>query len=256
MPAPVPIWKGLAAGALAEQVSSGEFKLAERITYKQIFCGRYEDCTNFANLHPRASLWSITVAGLGSGIFIVDDSTAVRDPRKGNTAMVTINYTYLASVPPPEFACTPFEINPPCERNGFFAELTQQDLQQAKTQYNSATARGQTTLTNAIAAGVNSTTITSLINKWLKGEETYYQAGFKVVYTQYAYTLGGAVSGGGVIQSPFGRVPAGFMGNVPGGLSWLRQADELSWNNGLWKLTQTWIGAPGGWWDTDLYPAG
>ena len=249
MSANSPIWKGLPPGALTETAESGRLRLAERITYAQQLAGRYADAFAFANSHPRGSIWTISVSG-ATGLFCVDDTSL--DLQKGGKGVVTVNYLYLGVTPPDEFALTPFEINPPIEKNPCFASLTKDDLDKARTAFNAATAAGQTTLTNAITSTTNNALTTSLINKWLRGEETYYLAGFKFQHTLQSFSAPEGFEGG-VIQEPFGA----FAGYVSGaGLEWLRQADELVWSNGIWKLTRTWIGAPSGHWDSDLYPAG
>ncbi len=92
--------------------------------------------------------------------------------------------------------------------------------------------------------------INKLVKKWLEGKETFYQAALRFCYTQFSYS-GFTMNLGGFRQSPTGP----FASQAPGSMSWLRQADELSWNNGIWKRTMNWLGAnasPG--WDSDLYP--
>ena len=246
-----PNWRGYTDGTLIETPRSGAFKMAERITFVQEFEGKYGDAFIYTNAHPRGSLWYISIASgnISNAVFYVEDSALVTDPKTGSKATVTVNYVYLASVPPDEWSLTPFEVNPPIERHSYFSALTQADLKKARTSYNSATAAGQTSIDAAIAGTSNATLCQALVNKWLRGEETFYLAGFKCQHTMYYGTVPTGISKGGFIQTPFGT----FSGNVPSGLAWLRQADELVWNNGLWKLTQVWVGAPSGWWDSDLY---
>lgn len=246
MPANSPIWKGLPSGTLVELAGSGQLKLAERITFMQKFGGRYLDCLTFANSHPRGSTWYISLGGVPN-LFQTEDATCEHE--KGGKGTATINYVYLGSVPPEEFALTPFEINPKIEKHKYFKTLTDADRKTAKQAFNAASAAAQATLDAAVSAKLNSALMTSLINKWLKGEENYYLAGFKFQHTLY-FTTSPSTDPGGYIQDPFGS----FSGYVSGaGLSWLRQADEVCWNNGLWKVTRTWIGGPAGNWDTDLY---
>jgi hypothetical protein len=247
VPANSPIWKGLPSGTLTELVGSGQLKYAERITYVQKFGGRYYDCLLFANSHPRGSTWYITL-GVAANLFQVEDTTL--DSEKGGKGNVTVNYVYLGSTPPEEFALTPFEINPKIEKHSYFAALTPDDIKAAKQAYNAATAAGSATMTSAIASKVNAVNIKALIDKWLRGQETYYLAGFKFQHTLY-FTSAPNGDPGGYIQNPFGSFAAYVAG---AGLSWLRQSDEVVWNNGLWKLTRTWIGGPAGQWDTDIYP--
>jgi hypothetical protein len=244
MAAPVPIWKGYSG--LVEVPQSGTFRAAERVSFTQVFEGKYSDGFTYWNARPRGSAWTFTVVGV-SADFVVEEST-LELVDKGGRARITTLYLYLGSVPPDEWSMVPFEINPAIERHTFFSTLTQEDLRKAKALFNAATAAGQTAIQGVIASTTNATLTTNLVNKWLRGEETFYLAGFKFQHTLY-FTSAPTTSEGGFIQTPTGA----FSGYIPGGMSWLRQADELIWSNGLWKLTRTWIGAPGGWWDTDLY---
>lgn len=248
MSANSPIWKGLASGSLTETAESGQLKLAERVTLMQQFRGRYADTVTYAVAHRRGSHWTLTLANGLTGYYYVEDATC--DQEKGGKGTVTVNYTYLGIMPPDEFALPPFEINPPAEKNAFFATLTQYDLQKARAAFNAATAAGKTSISNAIEGTTNKILTRSLVNKWLKGEETFYLAGFTFQHTIFS-AKAPAASKGGFIQAPFGA----FSGYVSlSGMSWLRKADEPIWSNGIWKLTRTWVGAPAGHWDTDFYP--
>jgi len=244
-----PIWKGLPVGTLTYLPDSGQMKLAERITVQQKFAGRYNDCLLFAVAHPRGSIWTITFNG-APNLFQVEDCDL--DAQKGGKGFVTVNYLFLGLTPPDEFSLTPFEINPPIERNAFFATLSEDDLNLARGLLKPSSDQALISIMNAVNASANKTLIQSLANKWLKGEETYYLAGFKFQHTIYSFTAPNG-DAGGYIQAPFGA----FAGYIGAGLnvSWLRQSDEVVWANGLWKLTRTWIGGPPGQWDPDLYSA-
>ena len=244
-----PIWKGLPGGALTETPESGGLVMAERCTYTQALRGRKSDAYTFALAHPRGSQWYLSLGdSFGEGLFYVEDCNVATD--KGGKGTVTTKYVYLGIVPPDEFSLPPFEVNPALQKHPFFATLTEDDLAVARQSYNAATANGQTSLKNAITGRPNADLITKLINKWLKGEETYYLAGYTFMHTVF-FSTAPSESKGGFIENPWGS----FAGYVSAsGLQWLRKADEVGWSNGLWKLTRTWIGGPAGHWDTDLYP--
>jgi len=252
------IWKGISenpalSGPLVATAESGGFKFAERITYMEQLAGRYMDAFIYANAHHRGSIWTVVIgSGVGAtaGSFCVEDCSL--DSAKGGKGVVTVNYLYLGLTPPDEFSVTPFEITPAIERNGYFSALTQDDLKKARGTFNAASAIGQTSIVNAIDGTTNKVLTKALVNKWLKGEETFYLAGLKFQHTLYSFVAPSA-SLGGIIQFPFGAF-AGYVSSA--GMSWLRQSDEVIWSNGVWKLTRTWLGAPNGHWDTDLYPAG
>ena len=247
MPANPPIWKGYSAGNLIETVGSGTIHCAERVTYKQQFAGRKADAIAFALAHPRASQWWLLVNG-AYGLFYVEESNC--ETEKGGKGIVTVTYTYLGIVPPDEFALTPFEINPAIQKNLFFAGLTDDDVKAARQAFDSATSQGQTSITNAISTRDNAGLILELVNKWLRGEETYYLAGFTFAHTLF-FSAAPIGDKGGYIQQPYGPFSPYV---AQSGIQWLRLADEVTWSNGLWKLTRQWKGGPEGQWDTDLYP--
>lgn len=256
------IWKGNGAlawqsGPLVPTPESNSLKFAERITYTERLAGRFNDAFLYANAHHRGSVWTIQVGtGFAAivGYYSVEDSSV--ESAKGGKGVVTVNYLSLNVMPPDEFSLTPFEIQPPIEKNIYFASLTDADRKKAKAAFNSATAAGNTAITAAIegitgeGASLRQARTLALVNKWLKGEENFYLAGLKFQHTMHSY-IAPAASEGGFIQFPFGTF-SGYVSSA--GMSWLRQSDEVIWNNGLWKLTRTWLGAPSGQWDPDLYP--
>lgn len=132
-----------------------------------------------------------------------------------------------------------------------------------------------------------------LVQKLQRGEETYYLSGWRVYWTQYSTFPGvpavdpnGQPTGlnpGGYIEDPVaaGGLPAYFwsLDGTPTGdntftitaqqvnptmyppatdltptISWLRQADTVEYQRVWFKIVHSWIGAPGGTWDVDLYP--
>lgn len=249
MPANSPIWKGLPPGSLAETPESGKFKVAERITYTQQLAGRYADAFSFAAFHPRGSFWSIYLNG-GFNLFCVEDASV--DMQKGGKGVVSVTYLFMGLAPADEFSLEPAEIQPAIERNPFFAELTQDELDLAHKAYTTASTEGKLTLDGKINSSPRKAKIILLIQKWLRGEKTYHLASCTFKHTIHSFNAPNGFEGG-VIQHPFGAF-AGYVSHA--GLDWLRQADSVTWSNGIWKLTRTWVGAPSGHWDKDLYPAG
>ncbi len=148
-----------------------------------------------------------------------------------------------------------------------------------------AAALGNTITQNDNIANLNSTKIADstvlalaieLVNKMRRGETEFYFSGLRVTWTQYFY-LPPLMDSGGYIQDPVtqGGLPAYFWsdtGEVGGnntleyltlltnpdiygdGFSWLRKADKRGFQRIWHRLTRTWIGAPLGHWDSDLYP--
>jgi len=124
-----------------------------------------------------------------------------------------------------------------------------------------------------------------LLFKKHKGEDSFYLTGYKITLSQY-YWFPQGINPGGYIEDPVsqGGLPAYFWSTngttsgtnifagtaqfnqnlyppsgsapptaFPYGLSWLRQADTLHLNRTWWRLTRSWIGAPLGVWDNELY---
>ena len=127
-----------------------------------------------------------------------------------------------------------------------------------------------------------------IIQKYYRGEDTFYLPAFAVTYTKY-FISPQALNPGGYIEDPVaeGVIPyffwsidgsddAGFSNNIlqnfpssqignlyKNGVTYLRKADTFKWDIPLYRLTMTWIGAPTGpadsdgnnyiYWDPDLY---
>jgi hypothetical protein len=245
MAANSPIWKGTTS--LTETPRSGVMKYAERITYFQEFEGPIAAARTFADNHYRGTIWTISYLGASSP-FIVEDCTVTQD--RAGKGTIQVNYTYLYVLPPDEWSVTPFEINPPTERHDNFSSLTDADLRRAKASFTAATAQGQTSIDAVIGASANASLIQTLVNKWLLGQETFYMSGLKYQWSVYAYSLTAiTLRRGGYRETPGG--PGAF----PDNFVWLRQGDEVVWNNGMYKVTRSWVGAPdyAGGWDEDIY---
>lgn len=126
------------------------------------------------------------------------------------------------------------------------------------------------------AAAIRDLATSNLYLRYLKGETTFYLAGFKVTWASYYY-LPPLVDPGCYIQDPVtqGALPAYFWSttqdtdglnifinlaivNNPlfylSGLSWLRGSDNLDYQRTWFKLTRTWLGGPLGQWDKGIYP--
>ncbi|HOC55135.1 MAG TPA: hypothetical protein PKI20_05915 [Verrucomicrobiota bacterium] len=249
MPANTPVWKGYPEGTLAETAASGELRLGERVTYTTQHAGRYADAVAYALAHPRGSSWVLSIAGT-AGTFYVEEASC--SPERGGKGIVSVTYALASgasAVPADEFSLTPFEINPAVEKNPYFSALDESDLTKARARFNAATAAGQTSVDAAIDGITNKALVKKLLEKWGQGIETFYLAGFHFSHTLH-FTACPTLSAGGFIQDPFGA----FSGYVLGaGMTWRREADEVVWSNGLWKLTRTWTGAPASHWDPDLY---
>lgn len=128
---------------------------------------------------------------------------------------------------------------------------------------------------------------TELLAKLRKGEDEFYMVGWKVMYTQ-TFWMAPFLNPGGYVEDPVlsGELPYYFwsidrynpassplLDNIFLGLgpwvnpdlyppalgasafSWFRLADHLSFQRTLFRKTKTWVAAPLGVWDTELYPS-
>lgn len=248
MAANLPIWKGTPPGSLVETPGSGALKLAERVTLTKNYEGRLADCYTYAFLVPRGTYSMFSLNGILRP-FVVEEASVATD--RGSKGAVTVTWLLQSVVPPDEHSVVPFEVNPPTERAPYFTTLTKDDLSKARAVFTAANAQGKTAVESAIEGTTNKVLTKALVNKWLKGQETFYQAGIKYQWTLFSYSAPLATIGG------YRQAPGGpFAAFLPGSMSWLRQCDEVVFSNGLYKLTRTWLGALAGWWDTDIYPAG
>jgi hypothetical protein len=114
-----------------------------------------------------------------------------------------------------------------------------------------------------------------LIGKLRQGNDVFYLAGYKVTWSYYSFLPIG-MNPGGYINDPVtqGGLPSYFWsddgtssGNntlidvamlaapqyYSNGLSWLRQADTQLFQRTWFKLTSSWLGAPFGHWDAQIY---
>ena len=145
-------------------------------------------------------------------------------------------------LPPDRFGCTPFEVNPPLERNNRYSSLTDENFAavDACIRVFQKDTRTPVPLTGLLL---------DLFNKKKRGTTNYYLAGFKYEWTVSNYNVSGTLSVGGFLQTPYG--PLGSF--IPGSFSCLRQADDLKWTGKLYEYTRSWLCAPDGHFDSDLY---
>ena len=119
-----------------------------------------------------------------------------------------------------------------------------------------------------------------LIYKLWRNETTPYIPGFTITWSEYFFAPV-YENPGGYVENPVGIVPNYFISPAQDGrntifdqmvaispqlysstgltsgtldISWLRQADEVTYERTWFKVTHTWIGSPIGHWDRQLYP--
>jgi hypothetical protein len=198
------------------------------------------------------------------------------------------------SNPPDEFTITPVELNPPLEKHPRYRALTYFDrfmvrnanLSDAVDVAQSYEQTIQTMSSSLNPALDEKGQAQELLFKKHKGIESFYLSGYKITWTQYFWSPQ-TINPGAYIEDPFsysgGSIPAYFwdtnqngsgtnifagtqvmnqnmfpninIHDITYGLSWLRQTDEQVLNRTWWRLTKSWVGAPGGHWDVEIYSA-
>ncbi|MDE2097610.1 MAG: hypothetical protein KGL39_10215 [Patescibacteria group bacterium] len=118
-----------------------------------------------------------------------------------------------------------------------------------------------------------------IISKLWRQEDTPYVVGYQITWSQY-YFAPVYENPGGYLENPVGIVPDYFLSPSQNGsdtifdnmvvinpqsyandgtttgtldISWLRKADEVTYERTWFKITRTWIGSPIGHWDNDIY---
>lgn len=148
-----------------------------------------------------------------------------------------------ATLPPDEIAVSATNQSPKTERNPHFLALTAAEFKKVDDAIRAPTAELRAPIYNSLGALGK-----SLVDKIVRGNETYYHATLRYSWATHSYTLP-TMYRGGWIESPGGPLAGYFVGDI----SWLREADDLQYNAGVWRLTRSWLGASNFAWDTDLY---
>ena len=253
------IWKG-PTNALVATPDSGGCVATDRIRATDIWMGTYAQCS--ANQLARGTFGSGSRTG-----WVVNQSTLSKQ-RGGIGKLVTeweAGGAYATNpLPVGDFTLEPQELYPKIERAGLFqypTPITFATLNVCKCAIDLATNASGTPLVSGSFLTTNITDSTqlamaqNLVAKWLRGEETFYLAGWRYSYTWYSYTAP-TLSKGGVIATPGGPLA----GNLPTGVTWLQLADTTApagVNGSMYKNTRSYIGGPTlggiGYWDTDVY---
>jgi hypothetical protein len=249
MATPSPIWFG--SLGLTADITSGKITLADRSTFVDVYNGPYIVCV--------AGIVARGIFGTGARLGFVCTSSVAEQVDRGNKGKLTINWEAggpFATLPLPVDECDfqPQELFPRIERSPIFTGITTDTLALAYATINAPTTVARA---NAISNVDTLADLTQralgqkLVSKLLKGEETFYRAYGRYVWTSYSY-LQPALNLGGIISSPGGPMAAQFTT-----AQCLRLADALQpagVNGSMWKLMRTWLCAPAadGYWDTDL----
>ncbi len=255
------VWKG-PTNALSYAINSPKFEWGDRVKVTDIYHGQQSLCA--------ASMLARGTYGTGArGGYVVNQCTC--NNMRGGIGELSIEWEAGgtgASQPLPtgEVVLSTQEFYPKVERNAYFANgglyLQPQDIALAYASMHASTPFAQANALTQLAAraasggavGASATLGQALATMLQKGEETYYQAGFRYVWTYFAYTLP-VIETGGLTQSPVGIAPVPWSSTTA--ISWLRLADSFEpagVNGSMWKIISTWLGGQSGYWDSNLYP--
>lgn len=238
-----------AAPSLVEDPASPILGFSDKITRTRIYRGKYADCVAAAKYQGTAG------TGDDAG-YVVTKSTVLKE--RGEAGRLTIEWEAseiggTTPLPPDEVAVAPGNSSPRIELHSFFASLANNTVEvSGETYAEFAAAR------NAAAASTAaerkkwfdplSALGQSLVAKMERGNETFYLASLRYSWVTHYWTAP-VIFRGGYLEDPGGPLSGYFVSD----LSWLREGDDLQFANGIWRLTRTWLGAPAGHWDSDLY---
>jgi hypothetical protein len=188
----------------------------------------------------------------------VDGSWTVRsvDPQKqpGDQGMVSVTYEGTGAgvgdntLPADEADLQGSDMSPRLERHPRYAPITEAGMKLVRTAVDSP----EQALADAALAELSGSALAlELIEKLLRGQETYYLASYTYTWTSFSWTFPVATPAG-KRQAPLGPYAAYLAPLTGAGWSWLRVADNV-YGTGMYRTTRVWMGAPGGHWDEDIY---
>jgi len=250
------IWKG-PTSSMVVAPNSPKVSCTDRIRETVVYMGPESVC--LANVIARGTIGTGLFAG-----FICNQCTL--DTSRGLVGTLTIDWEAGGSacglpLPSGSYSLKPQELYPKIERAACFQGITAATVNAVYNYTDSALNSSgsqivnSTSLSTWVTDPTQLTLANNLVAKRLKGEETFYLAGWRYTYEVFSYTAP-TVNRGGVPGTPSGPLYA----NLPSGVSWLRLADDLEPSGApgsMYKLTVSWLGGPiyggVGYWDTDVY---
>ena len=234
-----PTQKG-AIGVLTEAADSPTIVRGVRTSITRTYVGIYSVCA--------AATWYKGDAGSGAEAgFQVASCTITKE--RGNHGKVVVVWESGGSgsgqpLPLDEVAISPSNQNPRTARHPLYSSLTAADLQNVED-----ACLKQSATERAAAYAALGATGQQLVDKIRLGNESYYLAALRYSWATHSYSIP-TTTRGGYTESISGTPLSGYF---VAGISWLREADDLQYSNGIWRRTRSWLGAADGHWDADLY---
>lgn len=234
-----PTQKG-AIGVLTEAPDSPTIVRGARTTRTRTYVGIYSVC--------EVAPWYKGDAGSGaeSGFQV---ATCTITKERGNHGKVVVVWESGGEgsgqpLPLDEVAVTPTNQNPRLERHPRYVSIGDAEMANFET----ATRSTENYKRDAAFAAL-STLGKELALFVRKGNESFYLATVRYSWATHSYSVPTSTRGG-YIESISGTPLSGYFVS---GITWLREADDLQYANGIWRRTRTWLGAPDGHWLAEIY---
>ena len=238
-----PTWKG-PTDQLVEANNSPTYELSERVLKTRIYHGLFSYCESLLPDYSRGTIGTGSEAG-----YLVSRTTLAK--LRGKIGQLSIQWEASSdssgqSLPSDEVAVTPNNLNPRLETHPRFtvggSALTAANLANVETAL-----RAQDESARATAYAALPSLGKELVDRIRRGNESYYLAALRYSWVTHSWTIPSSTRGG-YVESPGGPLSSYFVA----GISWLREADDLQYQNGIWRRTRTWLGGPNGYFDAAL----
>jgi len=236
-----------------EAPDSPLYEFAERITCTRTFGGKYDTL----------ALYTVRVGDRGTGDmfgYLVAQCNLQRV--KPDLARLIIRYeatqqtVFGESLPPDSFTIEAVDQQPAVETHWKFKNLTRAQIELCHVAVESdddkVRSDAYAKLEEILPLPVRNAAL-ALYELLNKGVTSFYQPLTRYSYSYSTYTLPPLHPGGCRKKTLTG---AGTEA-IPTGLRWLREADTCAAqgvNGGIYRITQSWLGAPDGHWSHKLYP--
>jgi hypothetical protein len=246
------IWKGRSDlftdgenTTLLEAPDSPQWIFGDKIRCIRKYRGLHSLC--FASAPFKGTAGSGAMAGL-----VVAQSTVNRMPKQVGELVIEWHGAGEQTgqqLTPDTYGLMPTEVNPSLQSHPYFSTLTESHVSLVNAWVSASTALARSESKAKVLAITPTETknlAVKLGEKMIRGQDSYYLAGWTYTWTSYWWTLP-TVNDGGSIETPGGPL-AGLLGSS---LAWLRLADEHDFDGTQHRLTRAWRGVDAI--DSDLY---
>lgn len=238
--------------SLIEGEDSGEYSIgANGIIQTRIFRAKYSVCV--------ANILFVGASGTGEQLGYQVQNCNVK-PIGSEQGQLTIVWEASgassgATLPPDEVGVAPDNQSPRIERHPMFKPLENKTII-----IDTETVFVLSVVENALRTSdpkeraklekklVSEPLALKLLEKMRRGMESFYMASLRYIWATHSWTIP-TISRGGFRQAPQGPLANYFAADI----DFLREADDLSFHQGIWRWTRSWTGAVGAHWDPDIF---